>query len=140
MRALNIYCESFGCQMNAYDSERIVSLLEKRGHAVVGSPEAADCIVVNTCSVREHAEQRALGRLRDLAPRGDQGIGRLGIPGKAPDPDAGCDSGDSGGSDRGDSRTNPFGDLPGAFLIRSREQQSELVATVAETEVALADR
>jgi tRNA-2-methylthio-N6-dimethylallyladenosine synthase len=67
MRALKIYCESFGCQMNVYDSERIVSLLEKRGHSIVGSPEAADCIVVNTCSVREHAEQRALGRLRDLS-------------------------------------------------------------------------
>ena len=67
MKTLSIYCESFGCQMNAYDSEGIMSLLEKRGHSVVGSPEAADCIVVNTCSVRERAELRALGRLRDLS-------------------------------------------------------------------------
>ena len=53
--------------MNVYDTEGIISLLEKRGHSLVDSPQAADCIVVNTCSVREHAEQRALGRLRDLS-------------------------------------------------------------------------
>ena len=53
--------------MNAYDTGVIVSLLEKRGHAIVRSPEEADCIIVNTCSVREHAEQRAIGRLRDLS-------------------------------------------------------------------------
>jgi tRNA-2-methylthio-N6-dimethylallyladenosine synthase len=53
--------------MNAYDTDVIVSLLEERGHAIVRSPEEADCIIVNTCSVREHAEQRAIGRLRDLS-------------------------------------------------------------------------
>ncbi|MGD1047283.1 MAG: tRNA (N6-isopentenyl adenosine(37)-C2)-methylthiotransferase MiaB [Candidatus Krumholzibacteriaceae bacterium] len=67
MRTLNVYCESFGCQMNVYDTEGIISLLRKRGHSLVGSPDAADCIVVNTCSVRDHAERRALGRLRDLS-------------------------------------------------------------------------
>ena len=70
-KTLNVYCESFGCQMNAYDTGVIVSLLEKRGHAIVRSPEEADCIIVNTCSVREHAEQRAIGRLRDLSRHGD---------------------------------------------------------------------
>jgi tRNA-2-methylthio-N6-dimethylallyladenosine synthase len=69
MRTLNVYCESFGCQMNAYDTDAIRSRLEERGHAIIGSPEGADCIIVNTCSVREHAERRAIDRLIDLARR-----------------------------------------------------------------------
>ncbi|MDD4856509.1 MAG: tRNA (N6-isopentenyl adenosine(37)-C2)-methylthiotransferase MiaB [Candidatus Krumholzibacteria bacterium] len=67
MRTLTVYCESFGCQMNAYDTDGIGALLEGCGHRIVGSPDAADCIIVNTCSVREHAEQRAIGRLLDLS-------------------------------------------------------------------------
>jgi tRNA-2-methylthio-N6-dimethylallyladenosine synthase len=67
MKPLKIYCESFGCQMNAYDTDVLASLLRERGHAIVDSPDEADCIIVNTCSVREHAEQRAIGRLRDLS-------------------------------------------------------------------------
>jgi len=67
MSSLTVYCESFGCQMNAYDSEIIASLLEYRGHRVVSSPAEAAVIIVNTCSVREHAEERAIGRLHDLS-------------------------------------------------------------------------
>ena len=53
--------------MNAYDTDVIASLLEERGNAIVETPDNADCIVVNTCSVRDHAEQRAIGRLLDLS-------------------------------------------------------------------------
>lgn len=67
VKRLNVYCESFGCQMNAYDTDGIASLLAERGHAIVRVPEDADCIIVNTCSVRDHAEQRAIGRLLDLS-------------------------------------------------------------------------
>jgi tRNA-2-methylthio-N6-dimethylallyladenosine synthase len=67
MRTLTVYCESYGCQMNAYETEFIGSLLRERGHSLVASPDGADVIVVNTCSVREHAEQRAMGRLLDLS-------------------------------------------------------------------------
>lgn len=67
MRILSIYCESYGCQMNASDTEVISGLMEQRGHRIVTAPEEADCIVVNTCSVRDHAEQRAIGRLFDLS-------------------------------------------------------------------------
>jgi tRNA-2-methylthio-N6-dimethylallyladenosine synthase len=67
MRTLNVYCESFGCQMNAYDIDGIGAMLEARGHRIVGSPDGADCIIVNTCSVREHAEQRAIARLLGLS-------------------------------------------------------------------------
>ncbi|MCX5753185.1 MAG: tRNA (N6-isopentenyl adenosine(37)-C2)-methylthiotransferase MiaB, partial [Candidatus Krumholzibacteria bacterium] len=67
LKRLNVYCESFGCQMNAYDTDGIASRLEERGYAIVPAPDTADCIIVNTCSVREHAEQRAIGRLLDLS-------------------------------------------------------------------------
>lgn len=67
MKDVAFYTESFGCQMNAYDTEVISSLLASRGAREVSSPEEADCIVVNTCSVRDHAERRAIGRLLDLS-------------------------------------------------------------------------
>nr|MBN1165426.1 radical SAM protein [Candidatus Krumholzibacteriota bacterium] len=62
-----VYYESFGCQMNAYDTEVIESLMRASGFRTVPRPENADVIIVNTCSVREHAEQRAIGRLNDLS-------------------------------------------------------------------------
>jgi tRNA-2-methylthio-N6-dimethylallyladenosine synthase len=67
MKGLAFYAESFGCQMNAYDTEVISSLLVERGARPVASPDGADCIIVNTCSVRDHAERRAIGRLLDLS-------------------------------------------------------------------------
>ena len=70
MKSLTVYCESYGCQMNAYDSEVIVSLMERDGCRIVASPDAADIIIVNTCSVRGHAENRAVGRLHDLSRHG----------------------------------------------------------------------
>ena len=70
MKDIAFYAESFGCQMNAYDTDVISSLLVGRGARVVSSPAEADCIVVNTCSVRDHAERRAIGRLLDLSRHG----------------------------------------------------------------------
>jgi tRNA-2-methylthio-N6-dimethylallyladenosine synthase len=60
---------TFGCQMNAHDSRRIAEVLYREGYAETDSPELADLIVLNTCSVREKAEHKlrsALGRLRPL--------------------------------------------------------------------------
>jgi len=68
---IRFYCESFGCQMNAYDTEVITTLLEKEGCIQVGKPDDADVIIVNTCSVRSHAEERAVGRLNDLSRHGE---------------------------------------------------------------------
>ncbi len=67
MTPLRVYCESFGCQMNAYDTDAIASRLAARGDTIVTDPADAECIVVNTCSVRDHAERRAIGRLLDLS-------------------------------------------------------------------------
>jgi len=67
MNGKKVYFESFGCQMNAYDTEVLISKLLARGFSKVDKPENADVIVVNTCSVREHAESRAIGRLHELS-------------------------------------------------------------------------
>ncbi|MCU0639261.1 MAG: radical SAM protein [Candidatus Krumholzibacteria bacterium] len=53
--------------MNAFDTEIIESLLAGKGIVAVEDPAEADIIIVNTCSIREHAEQRAIGRLNDLS-------------------------------------------------------------------------
>ncbi len=51
---------TFGCQQNEADSEKLAGLCEAMGYTVVSAPEEADLIVVNTCAIREHAEQKAL--------------------------------------------------------------------------------
>ena len=53
-----VYLETFGCQMNVYDSERVGHLLEGEGYERTEGPEEADLIFLNTCSVREKAEQK----------------------------------------------------------------------------------
>jgi len=63
---MRYYLETFGCQMNLSDSEIIRGMLEDSGHRPTESPGDADIILLNTCSVREHAEVRAIGRLTDL--------------------------------------------------------------------------
>lgn len=63
------YIQTFGCQMNEHDSQRMMSVLEDAGYAVVSSPELAQLIVINTCSVRHNPENKVysqLGRLRAL--------------------------------------------------------------------------
>ena len=57
---MRIFIRTFGCQMNDYDSERMAGVLAEEGHEQVQSEQEADCIIVNTCSVRKHAEDRAL--------------------------------------------------------------------------------
>jgi len=61
------YLHSYGCQMNLADSGILSASLEAAGYASVATPEEAGVIILNTCSVREKAEERAIGRLRDLA-------------------------------------------------------------------------
>ena len=51
---------TFGCQQNEADSEKLAGLCEAMGYAIVSAPEDADLIMVNTCAIREHAEQKAL--------------------------------------------------------------------------------
>ena len=60
------YVETYGCQQNEADSERIRGLLCESGYAITDSPEGADVVVMNTCAIREHAEQRVFGNLGAL--------------------------------------------------------------------------
>jgi tRNA-2-methylthio-N6-dimethylallyladenosine synthase len=57
------YIETFGCQMNAHDSEKVVGTLVHSGYAQVESPEAAGLVLYNTCSIRDKAEQKVFHRL-----------------------------------------------------------------------------
>ena len=60
------YIETYGCQMNEYDSELVRSILGKSGFVEVAEPEEAEVVMINTCSVREHAHNRVFGRLQRL--------------------------------------------------------------------------
>jgi tRNA-2-methylthio-N6-dimethylallyladenosine synthase len=61
-----VYIETYGCQMNVSDSELMLGRLTDSGYAAVPGPEGADVILVNTCAIRDHAEQRVIGRLGEL--------------------------------------------------------------------------
>jgi tRNA-2-methylthio-N6-dimethylallyladenosine synthase len=66
--AKKLFLETFGCQMNVLDSELVAGQLRARGYEPTGDRDVADVVIFNTCSVREHAEQKVwsrLGQLRD---------------------------------------------------------------------------
>ncbi len=58
-----LYIETYGCQMNVADSEVVAAIMEMDGYSVTGDEKAADAIFVNTCSIRDNAEQRVIQRL-----------------------------------------------------------------------------
>ena len=65
-RAQQVHIETFGCQMNQYDSELVRSLLKARGFTLTEDREQADVILMNTCAIREHAHNRVYGHLAEL--------------------------------------------------------------------------
>src|SRR5437588_6202757 len=68
------FLETFGCQMNEHDSEKVAGLLLARGYQQVQTPEAAGLILYNTCSIREKAAQKVFSRLGEY--RGLKGDGK----------------------------------------------------------------
>lgn len=76
------FLETYGCQMNEYDSSLVAELLSERGYAPTSDPGDAQLILVNTCSVRDKAEETALEKLRSIAHhrRRDPSV-RLGVLG-----------------------------------------------------------
>ncbi len=60
------YIKTYGCQMNLLDSQLVAGILAEEGYELTDDPSQAGVIMVNTCAVREHAEQKALGRIREL--------------------------------------------------------------------------
>ena len=77
-----IYIETYGCQMNFADSEVVGSILRSAGHELTGSVDGADFVLINTCAIRDNAEQRVRHRVRELrAAQGRNKSLRIGILG-----------------------------------------------------------
>jgi tRNA-2-methylthio-N6-dimethylallyladenosine synthase len=64
-----VYIKTYGCQMNERDSEAVSSKLRARGYSIVDDEKTADVVLLNTCSVRDQAEQKAIGKAGYLASR-----------------------------------------------------------------------
>ena len=65
----NVYLETYGCQMNVSDSEIVASVLRSAGFGLTHDPECADVVLLNTCAIRENAEQRVRHRLNHFGAR-----------------------------------------------------------------------
>lgn len=76
-RNLRYYIESYGCQMNAHDSEKIAGMLTAMGYHAAEKKEEADLILFNTCCVREHAEKRVFGNVGALKKQKDENPGLI---------------------------------------------------------------
>jgi len=63
----SVFIKTYGCQMNERDSEAVAAQLVARGYSLAGSEHVADVVLLNTCSVRDMAEQKALGKMATLA-------------------------------------------------------------------------
>jgi len=61
-----VFIETYGCQMNVSDTELMLGTLTSAGYDAVNVPDGADVILLNTCAIRDHAEQRVIGRLGEL--------------------------------------------------------------------------
>ncbi|MBE2214191.1 MAG: tRNA (N6-isopentenyl adenosine(37)-C2)-methylthiotransferase MiaB [Opitutaceae bacterium] len=64
-----VFIRTYGCQMNERDSEAVAAMLRARGYVIVDSERSADVVLLNTCSVRDQAEQKAIGKAGYLAAR-----------------------------------------------------------------------
>src|SRR5437870_545828 len=70
---LTFYIETFGCQMNEHDSEKVAGVLLRRGYRKVASPDEARLVFYNTCSIREKAAQKVFSRLGEFNPKNNFG-------------------------------------------------------------------
>src|SRR5690348_7481857 len=69
------YIETFGCQMNAHDSEKVIGTLLEKGYSQVERAEDAELVLYNTCSIRDKAEQKVFHRLQQF--KRDAGAGKV---------------------------------------------------------------
>src|SRR5579862_5761380 len=60
------YIETFGCQMNVHDSEKVIGTLLAQGYSQVATPDEAELVFYNTCSIRDKAEQKVFSRLQQF--------------------------------------------------------------------------
>ena len=61
-----VYIQTWGCQMNVYDTELVQSILVKANYAFVRREEEADVVLLNTCAIREHAHQKVYNRIHEI--------------------------------------------------------------------------
>ena len=75
-----VYIETYGCQMNVSDTELMLGKLTASGYEAVEQPDGADVVLINTCAIRDHAEQRVIGRLGEIKSKmkGDAVLGVTG--------------------------------------------------------------
>src|SRR5215212_3057816 len=66
MSKLSVHIETFGCQMNVSDSERVATKLRADGFELTNAADTADVILLNTCSIREKAEQKVFRRVNEI--------------------------------------------------------------------------
>lgn len=76
-KSFKVHVKTYGCQMNERDSEMIAVLLQRHGYALAERESQADVVIVNTCSVRAKAEDKAIGKLRMLIAARQENPGRL---------------------------------------------------------------
>ena len=78
----HVYIETYGCQMNLADTELLFGHLRRSGYTRTDDPSNADVILLNTCAIREHAEERVIGRLGDLVRHKNERTGvQIGLAG-----------------------------------------------------------
>src|SRR5687768_3416218 len=73
----SVYIKTYGCQMNERDSEAVAAQFVAKGYSLAPSEKGADVILLNTCSVRDQAEQKAIGKMQNLSAevrRGDNNV------------------------------------------------------------------
>ncbi|HEY1336537.1 MAG TPA: tRNA (N6-isopentenyl adenosine(37)-C2)-methylthiotransferase MiaB [Bryobacteraceae bacterium] len=75
MSGKTFYIETFGCQMNVHDSEKVIGTLQEQGYSQVEKPEDAALVLYNTCSIRDKAEQKVFSRLQQF--KRDAGKGKI---------------------------------------------------------------
>jgi tRNA-2-methylthio-N6-dimethylallyladenosine synthase len=63
----SVYIKTYGCQMNERDSEAVAAQLVAKGYTIAASEYVADVVLLNTCSVRDNAEQKAINKMENLA-------------------------------------------------------------------------
>ena len=73
----HIYIETYGCQMNVADTEVVAAIMGMAGYELTDDIEKADAVLLNTCSIRDNAEQKIVGRLQFLASLKRKRGGRL---------------------------------------------------------------
>jgi tRNA-2-methylthio-N6-dimethylallyladenosine synthase len=80
MSKQNVFIETYGCQMNVYDTELVKSILQKSDYHIVDKESAADIVMLNTCSVRDNANRKIYNRVHEIkkAKNGNVSIGILG--------------------------------------------------------------